>query len=309
MVGGVGDELETHATAFRGGVCDDLGRIGGPVIQDSMTPALHAVLGIDKEPVPIEATAFGRRTTPSLLGFGLLDAVPEAAIVALADPDDRNGDGISGRPNRLPDGRIGRFGRKAQIATLREFTSGAFINEMGITSPPEPREQTIRDTPLPSGVDPARDPELGQAGLDATDAFVRLLAPPPPTLSSFAELQGRRLFANGGCTGCHVPVLRTGPSPVRALSNTTVAAYTDLLLHDMGPELADICLGQAEPAEFRTEPLMGVQFKEAFLHDGRAPSIEAAIQLHAGEAAGPRDRFLALSPQERAALLRFVSGL
>jgi len=303
VVGGVGDEVETHATAFHGGVCDDLGRIGGPVIQDSVTPALQQ-LGIQKEPVPVEATAFGRRTTPSVLGFGLLDAVPESEIVAAADPDDRNGDGISGRPNRLPDGRIGRFGRKAQIATLHEFTSGAFINEMGITSPPEPREQTIRDTPLPPGVDPAPDPELGQAGLDAAEAFMRLLAPPPPTLASFAELQGRKVFASVGCTGCHVPVLRTG-----ALSNTTVSAYTDLLLHDMGPELADICLGQAEPAEFRTEPLMGVQYKEAFLHDGRAPSIEAAIQLHAGEAAGARDRFLALSPQERDALLRFVSGL
>ena len=309
VVGGVGDEVETHATAYHDGVCDDLGRIGGPVIQDSTTPALHAVLGLDKEPVPPEATAVGRRTTPSLLGFGLLDAVPESVLEAMADPDDRNGDGISGRPNRLPDGRLGRFGRKAQIATLHEFTSGAFINEMGITSPAEPREQTIRDAPLPPGVDPAPDPELGQAGIDATDAFVKLLAPPPPTLSSFTELQGRQLFAAVGCTGCHVPLLHTGPNPVRALSNTTVSAYTDLLLHDMGPELADICLGQATPAEFRTEPLMGVQFKEVFLHDGRASSIEAAIQLHAGEAAGARDRFLGLSSQERAALLRFVSGL
>ena len=309
VVGGDGDEVETHATAYHDGVCDDLGRIGGPVIQDSTTPALHAVLGLDKEPVPPEATAVGRRTTPSLLGFGLLDAVPESVLEAMADPDDRNGDGISGRPNRLPDGRLGRFGRKAQIATLHEFTSGAFINEMGITSPSEPREQTIRDAPLPPGVDPAPDPELGQAGIDATDAFVKLLAPPPPTLSSFTELQGRQLFATVGCTGCHVPLLHTGPNLVRALSNTTVSAYTDLLLHDMGPELADICLGQATPAEFRTEPLMGVQFKEVFLHDGRAPSIEAAIELHAGEAAGARDRFLGLSLQERAALLRFVSGL
>ena len=309
VVGGVGDEVETHATAYHDGVCDDLGRIGGPVIQDSTTPALHAVLGLDKEPVPPEATAVGRRTTPSLLGFGLLDAVPESVLEAMADPDDRNGDGISGRPNRLADGRLGRFGRKAQIATLHEFTSGAFINEMGITSPSEPREQTIRDAPLPPGVDPAPDPELGQAGIDATDAFVKLLAPPPPTLSSFTELQGRQLFATVGCTGCHVPLLHTGPNLVRALSNTTVSAYTDLLLHDMGPELADICLGQATPAEFRTEPLMGVQFKEVFLHDGRASSIEAAIQLHAGEAAGARDRFLGLSSQERAALLRFVSGL
>src|SRR6266550_3301177 len=309
VVGGVGDEVETHAAAYHGGVCDDLGRIGGPVIQDSMTPALHAVLGIDKEPVPPEATAVGRRTTPSVLGFGLLDAVPESEILAAADPDDRNGDGISGRPNRLPDGRIGRFGRKAQVATLHEFTSGAFINEMGITSPAEPREQTIRDTPLPSGVDPAPDPELGQAGLDATETFMRLLAPPPPTLSSFAELQGRKLFATVGCTGCHVPVLHTGSSPVRALSNTTVSAYTDLLLHDMGPALADICLGQAEPSEFRTEPLMGLRFATAYLHDGRATTIRQAIELHDGEARGARDRFGRLTPFQKYVLMRFLKRL
>src|SRR5438105_4033714 len=116
------------------------------------------------------------------------------------------------------------------------------------------------------------------------------------------------------------PSRRSSRGPIRTTATATAFqdvptacptafAYTDLLLHDMGPELADICLGQAEPAEFRTEPLMGVQYKEVFLHDGRAPSIEAAIQLHSGEAAGARDRFLALSPLERAALLRFVSGL
>src|SRR5207244_12823672 len=123
------------ATASHAGECDDVLRIGGPFIKDSTTPALHAVLGLDKEPVPPEATAVGRRTTPSLLGFGLLDAVPESVLEAMADPDDRNGDGISGRPNRLPDGRLGRFGRKAQIATLHAFTSRAFINEMGTARP------------------------------------------------------------------------------------------------------------------------------------------------------------------------------
>src|SRR3989441_12629969 len=112
-----------------------------------------------------------------------------------------------------------------------------------------------------------------------------------------------------GCTGCQVPLLHTGPNLVRALSNTTVSAYTDLLLHDMGPDLADICLGQATPAEFRTEPLMGLRFKATFLHDGRASSIDEAIRLHAGEAAGVRDRFLKLSDRQRATLLRFLGGL
>src|SRR5437879_1000051 len=111
---------------------------GGPVIQDSVTPALHAALGIDRAPMPPDTTATARRTTPAVFGLGLLDAVPESAILALADPDDANGDGISGRPNRSADGRLGRFGRKAFVPTLREFTAAAFRNEMGITNPALP---------------------------------------------------------------------------------------------------------------------------------------------------------------------------
>src|SRR5437016_9395906 len=99
VTGGIGEEVEVHATAYQGGVCNDLAAVGGPVIQDSMTPALRAALGIDKEPVPAAATATAHRTTPSVLGFGLLDAVPDEEILAHADPDDRDGDGISGRPN------------------------------------------------------------------------------------------------------------------------------------------------------------------------------------------------------------------
>ena len=115
-IGGIGEEVERQATAFRAPACDDLAPHGGPVIQDSVTPALHAALGIERESVPAAATDSAVRTTPSLLGFGLLEAVPDAEILALADPLDRNGDGISGRPNRTADGRLGRFGRKAQVA-------------------------------------------------------------------------------------------------------------------------------------------------------------------------------------------------
>src|SRR6266480_2029100 len=149
VTGGVGEELETHQSAFNAPVCDDLSAIGGPVIQDSVTPALHVALGIDKEPALPEATATALRTTPSLLGFGLLEAVPDAEILTLADPFDRNGDGISGRPNRTADGRLGRFGRKAQLATLSEFNAGAFVNELGITSPAEPNEQLVRGEAFP----------------------------------------------------------------------------------------------------------------------------------------------------------------
>src|SRR5207248_11494254 len=116
VVGGLGDEVEVHATAYLGGgVCNDLSAEGGPVIQDSVTPALHAALGIDGAPMPPDTTATARRTTPAVFGLGLLDAVPDSAILALADPDDRNGDGISGRPNRSADGRLARFARAAFV--------------------------------------------------------------------------------------------------------------------------------------------------------------------------------------------------
>src|SRR6266571_2161502 len=309
VVGGIGEEVEVHATAYQGGVCNDLAAVGGPVIQDSVTPALHDALGIDREPVPPEATATARRTTPSILGFGLLDAVPDAEILALADPEDRDGDGISGRPNRAADGRIGRFGRKAQVPTLREFNASAFVMEMGITNPEAPTEQTIRGAPFPAGVDPTPEPELAQDDLDAADAFVRFLAPPTPFGSFVARTNGNRIFSRIGCASCHVPALSTGPNPVRALAHTVVYAFTDLLLHDMGPDLADICLGLATPSEFRTEPLMGLRFKTTFLHDGRDTTLGQAIEAHGGEASGARDRFKALPPADRNALIAFLKSL
>src|SRR2546428_278580 len=113
-------------------------------------------------------------------GRGLLDAVPDAEILAREDPDERDGDGISGRPNRTADGRVGRFGRKANFATLREFNAGAFLAEQGITNPEQPAEGTIGGAAIPPGVDPVADPEIDQATLDQADAFVRFLAAPSP---------------------------------------------------------------------------------------------------------------------------------
>lgn len=309
VAGGVGDEVEIHATELQGAVCSDLSAVGGPVIQQTVTTALHDSLGIDVEPVPLAATGTGLRTTPSILGFGLLDAVPEAEILARADSEDRDGDGISGRPNMTPNGLVGRFGRKAQTATLREFNATAFVMEMGITNPESDVEQTVDGHPLPLGVDPTPDPELSQADLDAAIAFVRFLAPPAPQGMTVALAASRQEFIQIGCAGCHVPYLKTGPNPVKALSNQTVPAFTDLLLHDMGPNLADICLAQALPSEFRTEPLMGLRFSEKFLHDGRAASIEEAIRLHAGEAAASQGRFAALPQADREALLAFLKVL
>ena len=308
--GGVGDEVEVHATAFlANGVCDHLADLGGFVYQQEVTPALKAALGIDKEPIPAKATGQGRRSSPAIFGFGLLDAVPDSEILAYADPDDRDHDGISGRPNYFLDGRLGRFGRKALVPTLREFNEGAFPVEIGITVPSAPNEETVAGQPIPPGVDPVPDPELDAESVALTNAFVRFLAPPSPPRLQGASRRGPELFEKVGCAACHRPRLRTGDSDVKALAHREVAAYTDLLLHDMGPALADICLGQATPSEFRTAPLMGLRFSEKFLHDGRAATIEEAIRLHAGEAAASQSRFAGLPQAEREALLAFLKQL
>jgi CxxC motif-containing protein (DUF1111 family) len=310
IAGGVGDEVEVHATAlFPDGHCDPLADLGGFVYQQEVTPALKSALGIDKEPIPAKATAQGRRSSPDVLGFGLLDAVPDSEILAYADPDDRNHDGISGRPNRFFDGRLGRFGRKALVPTLAEFNEGAFPVEMGVTVPAVPSEETVAGQPIPAGVDPVPEPELDAQSVALVNAFVRLLAPPSPPKLKGASRRGPELFDKTGCAACHVPRLRTGDYDVKGLAHREVAAYTDLLLHDMGPGLVDICLGLASPSEFRTEPLMGLRFSETFLHDGRAGSIEEAIRLHGGEAVASRDRFATLSPADREALLAFLRQL
>lgn len=311
--GGSGDEVEVHASAFRPGeglACDPLVDKGGPVFQQRVTEALRAALAIDSEPVPPEATGRGQRSSPDVLGFGLLDAVPDSVILTRADPDDRDGDGISGRANRFFDGRLGRFGRKAFIPALGDFNAGAYVIEQGVTNPQSPNEELPLGRPIPPGVDPVPEPELARDSVDLTDFFVRFLAPPAPARLSRQARSGRDAFTRVGCAACHVPTLRTGMSaPAPVLRNRDVTAYTDLLLHDMGPEMADICLGLAAPAEFRTEPLMGLRLMTRFLHDGRATTLEQAIELHGGEGAASRDRFGALTPAEREALIAFLKTL
>lgn len=313
VVGANGDEVERHAAVFhpeRAGLkCDELAAQGGPVFQDSLTPALRSALGIEKEPLPAGVTTVAARSTPDIFGFGLLDAVPDSVILAYADPDDKNHDGISGRPNRFFDGRLGRFGRKALVPALREFNDGAFQIEIGITNPSVPVEGTVAGDSLPAGTDPAPDPEIGGRALVLTDLFVRLLAPPAPLKQSGEARTGGEVFGRVGCAGCHVPKLRTGDNAIAALSHKEVAAYTDLLLHDMGPERADICFGLATPSEFRTEPLMGLRLATQFLHDGGAKTPEEAIELHAGEATRARDLFKSLPAADRAALLAFLKTL
>jgi len=313
VVGGVGDEVEIHASRFtEPDSCDLLLQEGGPVIQQDATPLLRA-LGILKEQVPANATQ-ARRSTPAIFGFGLVDSIPEATVLSYEDPNDANGDGISGRASRTIDGRVGRFGRKAAVATLFDFNAGALPFEQGITTPLSPVEETINGKPVPPETDPAPDPEVSLEDLQKLDAFVRFLAAPPRSSPDTYEekalvKRGEELFASLKCSVCHIPKLKTGPNPIKALDRQTVELYSDLLVHDMGPELADICVGDTRPAEFRTELLMGLRFREQFLHDGSAKSVKDAIERHGGEGSRSRDKFKGLSDADKNALLKFLQTL
>src|SRR5207247_1419176 len=143
----------------------------------------------------------------------------------------------------------------------------------------------IRGHPFPAGVDPTPEPELTREATDAATAFVQLLAPPAPLPRTVVEQRGGFVFLGLGCASCHVPVLVTGPNRVSALSLKIVQPYSDLLLHDLGPDLADICLARARPAEFRTEPLLGLRFQSAYLHARRGGSTHDGIPCDQGPAA------------------------
>src|SRR6266542_3326773 len=313
VVGGVGDEVEVHATRFlASNSCDPLFQEGGPVIQQDATPLLRA-LGIEKEQIPPGATQ-AHRSTPPVFGFGLLDAIPEKTLLSHEDPHDANGDGIFGRANRTIDGRVGRFGRKAAVATLLEFNAGAFPQEMGVTTPLSPVEETINGKPVPPETDPAPDPEITNEDVENVTWFTRFLAPPPRQIFSNSDDQylagrGKKIFATLKCAVCHVPAMKTGPSAIKSLDRKKVALYSDLLLHEMGADLADICLNQAHPSEFRTEMLMGLRFREKFLHDGSAKTVQEAIERHDGEARRSRDKFKGLSERDKKALLKFLETI
>ncbi len=314
VIGGFGDEVEVHATKFIApNFCDPLFQEGGPVIQQQATALLQAK-GIKKEEIPPSATSQGLRTTPPLFGFGLVDAIPEKTILKNEDPTDSNKDGISGRANRFIDGRLGRFGRKAFIPTLFEFNAGAFPIEQGITTPLQPVEETVNGKPVPPDTDPVPEPEVPLSEVERVTDFTRLLAPPPPRdISGFSEkfhvCRGKKIFKKIGCARCHMPFMKTGPSEIPALSHRKVFLYSDLLLHDMGSNLADICLGLATPSEFRTELLMGLRFRKQFLHDGRAKTVEQAIILHGGEAEFSREGFKKLKQKDKEALLKFLGTI
>ena len=286
-----------------------------------------------REVLPPQATIVARRITTPTFGAGLIEAIPDATLLGFADPDDRDGDGISGRAHRVPDRaaetearpragaddrapeRVGRFGWKAQRATLLGFSADAYQSEMGITNdlfpdevaPNGDRDRLITCDPVADPEDRA-DPRTGLRAIDKLANYLRLLAAPPRGRITGKVERGEDEFRSVGCADCHVPEMMTGSSPIAALDLQSVPLYSDLLLHDIGTG-DGIVQGRAAGTELRTPPLWGLRFRRVFLHDGRAATLERAIREHAAEATQSRRDFEALPEAKQSQLLAFLGSL
>lgn len=244
------------------------------------------------------AAAAGWRAAPSLRGLAELAAVPDAAILAREDPDDRDGDGVRGIAHRLPNGRIGRFGGKATSASVSGQVEAAFAMDLGLSTAARPAWGDCTPTQEACRAAPAGgEPEATDVMLRLVVAYLEQLPARRPAASPPAE----RLFERVGCAACHSSSVQ--------YSGQAAAARTDLLLHDMGPGLDDgVAEGSAPSGFWRTPPLRDLAVG-GLLHDARAPDVASAIGWHAGEAEGARRRFEALSADDRTTLLTWLARL
>ncbi len=269
-------------------------------------------------PVPQNALISPRVASP-VFGLGLLEALDEQTILANADPNDNNRDGISGKANYVWDvqaqqTRLGRFGWKANQPHLQQQNAAAFNGDMGVTSQLFPTENSAGQ---PQAI-AAHAPEVNNQTLRAVDHYTRTLGVPARRNTTDAAVQrGKIVFADAKCNACHVPSMRTGNVPnLPEISNQTIFAYTDMLVHDMGEGLADNRADfLANGREWRTAPLWGIGLTQTvnkhtqLLHDGRARNLTEAILWHDGEARQSKDYFKGLNSSDRAALMKFLESL
>lgn len=304
-------------TLTRFGQSDETGNqflhLGGPQLQN------RAIAGHTPELVPAGAT-FSKFTPPANTGLGFLGALTDDQILSHADPDDANGDGISGVPSYIEapeyfqpkwyhtpnNGKyIGRFGKKAAAVDLMHQTVNAYNQDIGIMS-------TYNSHDPFSGE--YGDPEISDNTILDVVFYLRTLKAP---IARSEDVAGKAIFNTIGCSNCHTPEWKTPVSDIAALSEKTFHPYTDLLLHDMGPGLDDgYTEGSAKTSEWRTPALWGLGLsknsqggKYYLLHDGRATSIHDAIMMHGGEAAGTQEKFNQLSAEEKQSLITFLESL
>src|SRR5436190_6122798 len=307
-VGGTTGRKETRFGRVLNGAFDPMFELGGSLIQD------RGIESFTGEVVPAGATVSAQRITTPLFGLGLVDAVPDEELRQLAQLEAATSPATAGTPSmtreiRTGRTRVGRFGWKAQVPTLHQFSGDAYLNEMGITNPEFPDENCPQGDCAALAHNPV--PGLNNDGkaVAAFTDFMTLLAPPARSRTSSLVYEGSGVFVRVGCADCHTPVLVTGPSPVDALSHRVFRPFSDFLLHDMGSLGDSIVQGSATGSQMRTAPLWGVRTRTALLHDGRAATIDAAIRAHDGQGRLARDLFLGLGSRARVALLAFVNSL
>lgn len=313
---GVGGGSGVRVTRFGrlvNGTFDPMASLGGSLLQlNSIDPQIREI-------VPTQATIVAQRQSTPMFGIGLVEAIPDATI--LANAERQQSLGLNGVPSLVVDvvsgkTRVGRFGWKAQLATILAFSGDAFLNEMGITNRLFPQENAPNgNTALLAQFDRVSDPEdrpdpvTGKSVIDTAADFMRMLAPPPQLTFTQTALQGRTVFAQTGCSGCHTPQMMTGPNDIAALNFKEVNLYSDLLLHDMGSLGDGIVQGTARGNDMKTQPLWGLRASAPYLHDGRALTVDAAIQAHDGEALTSRNLYRQLNATERQQLLEFLNTI
>ena len=314
-LGGGSQRLVTRIGALVNGAYDPLTQFGGSLLQvNGIGPQDGSAHRFRGENVPQAATIVARRRSTPLFGLGLVDATDDTTFIALAAAQAARNDGTAGRvalvDNILAGMRtVGKFGWKAQVPTLQQFSGDAYLNEMGITSPLFPDENCPSGNCAELQFNPRPGLNDGGEDVDALANFMRFLAPPPRGTISADVTAGEAVFTRIGCASCHTPSLQTGANANPALNRVTYQPYSDFLLHDMGSLGDGIVQGAASAREIRTAPLWGLRAITTFLHDGRANSIEQAITAHDGQGRAARDRFNALNGTERAQLLAFLRSL
>jgi CxxC motif-containing protein (DUF1111 family) len=312
----LGRSRVTRIARLLNGVFDPLENLGGSLLQGRSVRELNRSIPVNGERVPPEATLLSRRITTPVFGMGLLEAIPDREILRRVGGLPGRPDGVAGAANwvRNPETggmELGRFGWKGHVSTLHVFAAAAYQGEMGITNPIFPDENLPQGQPIPPGADLVPGLEDDGSGVNRLAAFMRFLAPPFRRPASTQARAGERVFNAIGCANCHTQAMNTdGSSPIPALRNRRVELWSDLLLHDMGPALADgMVMESANGRQWRTTPLWGLSGRRFFLHDGRATTLDAAIAAHGGEGSASAQRSAALNTSDRAALLEFLKSL
>ena len=321
--GGTSFRMVARVGKMVGGTFDPLTELGGSLLQKGMGSYEGSSHEFPSETAPKDAIVAQRRTQP-LFGLGLVDATPDSTFIALAQSQAFGPTpGRAAMVDNLVTGTktVGKFGWKSQIATLEEFSGAALLDEIGITSPRFPDEACPAGKCSELAFNPRPDLNDDGTRVRLLTTYMQLLAPPTRGPITAAVRAGEQVFNQIGCNSCHVATLVTGPNTMAALDRATYHPYSDFLLHDMGTLGDSIEQGNARGGEMRTQPLWGLHVlfqpstffnplpPQFFLHDRRAPNLDAAISGHAGQASLSRQRFLQLNETDHASLMAFLNSL